>query len=134
MGVYHRASLNTSENTFIILNPSKQFQSRLIERGKNSQGLPLSQLDIQILLLSSVTPNWAQYTGYLEQKFNILVGFKTLRPSIDLPRGRNSRPSFLLIVEMLLALKNGTPKLRLQMRKIFKFFAKSFVNLIMFWT
>lgn len=73
MGVYHKASIHTSENTFIVLNPSKQFQSRLSEYAASVTAIPPTPHHVQLLLLSSVTSNWTRYTNYLEQQFNTIV-------------------------------------------------------------
>lgn len=73
MGIYHKASIHTSENTFIVLNPSKQFQGRFNERAANATASAMTPHDVQIMLLSSVTNTWMRYTGHLEQQFNMIV-------------------------------------------------------------
>ncbi|MCJ1269342.1 hypothetical protein MMC22_009234 [Lobaria immixta] len=72
MGIYHKASIHTSENTFIVLNPSKQFQGRFNECAASATATSLTPHDVQIMLLSSVTNTWMRYTGHLEQQFNMI--------------------------------------------------------------
>ncbi|KAF8535502.1 hypothetical protein BDD12DRAFT_892640 [Trichophaea hybrida] len=93
VGVYHKQELHISSNqqqdTFIILNPSetilhrlKAFKESIQQRGKDSTE---TWIELQLLVLSSVTEKWKWYISYLEDKF-LKISQKPLLASV----GENS--------------------------------------------